>query len=223
MRTRMVGLVVCVAAGCDGSSPQPKGPNPGEPIVLPKAGEREAAPAQPATPATGPHGAATAPATQAGEADATKIAMGGAWAPKPATWTWTQPTLPFRSSQYIVPARDGSGAAAEFIVSLFAPGDGGTRESNIARWTGQFRTAEGEAVQPVVSTRTVEGIEVTLIELKGSYQGMSGPSKQGQMQLGAIFETEGGMTFLRLLGPEKTVEAHRAEWDAVIAGLKKGT
>ncbi len=218
-----------ILMGCDRTPKgQPKPPDPATPMNVSKPTMEPAAantPGSSSSPGMNMADAgSTMPETSAPDADPAKsdlIQLAGAVAPKPASWQWTKPTMQFRSAQYIVPARDGTGDGADFIVSIFAAGDGGPVQTNIDRWAGQFRNADGSPVKASPQTITRDGMTLTTVELKGAYQGMgaAGP-KQDQMQLGAIIEGDDGTTFLRLLGPAKTVEAHRAEWDAVIAGIK---
>ncbi|MFO0875067.1 MAG: hypothetical protein U0575_13995 [Phycisphaerales bacterium] len=152
--------------------------------------------------------------------DATTMTIAGIRAPKPAEWTWQPPTMEFRNLQYAVPAPDGKGEPAELIVSVFLGNDGGPLDANVNRWASQFRTDDGKAATPVRSEIEVNGLKVHLIELKGKYQGMSAPmAKPGTTQLGAIVETPRARVFVRLVGPEATVEANRAAWDRFVKGM----
>jgi hypothetical protein len=151
--------------------------------------------------------------------DATRIEVAGLVAPKPASWVWQRPSMQFRTLQYSVPQEGTSTNAAELVVSVFLEGDGGPLEGNIARWAGQFRTPEGSAT-PKRSERTVNGLQVILVELAGDYMAMGAPGpKKDFMQLGAIVRAPGRNVFLRLVGPKETVEKERGAWDALIAGL----
>lgn len=150
------------------------------------------------------------------------MAVAGLTAPKPATWAWQQPTMQFRTLQYSVPGEGAGAGNAELIVSVFAGNDGGPTEGNIARWVNQFKTADGGAVTPKQTEKTVDGMKVILVELKGSYSGMgaAGP-KPEQAQLGAIIEAPGRRVFLRLLGPDAIVEHERANWDKLVEGIRQ--
>jgi hypothetical protein len=140
--------------------------------------------------------------------------------PKPATWVWQQPTVQFRTLQYSVPGSGDSTEAAELIIGQFI-GDGGSVQQNVDRWVSQFRTADGKPVTPKREDKTVGDLQLTLVELKGSYSGMasSGP-KEGTVQLVAMIVAPGRNVVVRLVGPEKTVEAQRADWDKLVAGIK---
>lgn len=234
-------FVAAVALGACGDSPTPKPPAP--PVKAPSApsapqpntpaspsgapaGETPTGlpPSHPPIPASG--GSPAAPdaskwKVSSATDDAAKIEVGGLEMPKPTTWVWTQPTMQFRTLQYTVPAAGDSKETAELIVSLFAGGDGGPLEQNITRWASQFRGPDGKAVTPKLEEKEVDGMKITLVELKGAFMAMGSPApKEGTLQLGAIIRAEGRNVFLRLNGPEKTVEGERANWDKLIAGLK---
>lgn len=239
-------LVTLVALGACSESPKPRPPAP--PVTAPNAPAAPQSNANAAAPAVAPpgdphaglgippanpQGAPPVPAapantdswkTSTATDDATKIEVAGLEMPKPTTWTWQQPTMQFRTLQYAVPAAGDSKDAAELVISLFMGADGGPIEGNITRWANQFRDAEGKAASPKVEEKEIDGMKVTLVELKGAYMAMGAPApKEGTLQLGAIVRAEGRSVFIRLNGPEKTVEAERANWDKLIAGLKHAT
>jgi hypothetical protein len=210
---RRLALALCllpVACGEPGPAP-----NPPAPIV-----------AKPAAPPTAPASDAAPPADEAnwklsgaGD-DAARVEIAGLVLPKPPTWTWQQPTMQFRTLQYAVPGAADSTGAAELVFSLFKAGDGGPIESNITRWSGQFRTAEGGASTPVRSERSVAGLKVTIVENRGGYVPMGAPApRSGFAQLGAIIEAPGRNVFIRLVGPEATVDANRAAFEAMVDGM----
>ncbi|MBL9121117.1 MAG: hypothetical protein JNL80_14500 [Phycisphaerae bacterium] len=194
------------------SNPQPNVPDSGSVSLPPSHPPIDV----PALPASDPAGWKTSTATD----DANKIEVAGLEMPKPATWVWQQPTMQFRTLQYSVPAPGDSKDTAELVISQFM-GDGGSVQQNVDRWAGQFRDAEGKAATPKREDKSIGGLQVTLVELKGAYMGMgsTGP-KENTLQLGAIIVAPGRSIFVRLNGPEKTVEAERANWDKLIEGLK---
>ncbi|MDZ4754515.1 MAG: hypothetical protein SGJ11_08460 [Phycisphaerae bacterium] len=161
-------------------------------------------------------------AVSTAESDPSKIEVAGIIAPKPTTWTWQAPTMQFRTLQYSVPGDGDSTTAAELVVSVFDGSDGGPIDGNIDRWAGQFRMPDGTAATPIRSEQEIDGMKVILVELTGAYSGMgaSGP-KPGTKQLAAIVRAPGHSVFLRLIGPETTVEAERGAWETLVAGLKK--
>ena len=58
------------------------------------------------------------------------------------------------------------------------------------------------------------------METRGSYQAMGQPApRPGQMQFGAIIEAPGRRVFVRLVGPEETVEASRDDFERLLEGV----
>jgi hypothetical protein len=131
-----------------------------------------------------------------------------------------------RKAQYSV---TGEAGKAEFVVFYFGPGQGGNARANVERWAGQFTQPDGRPSQEVMKTSQtdVNGIPVTLVEIKGTYQSspMMGGSidpKPGHMLLAAIAEGPDANWFFRLTGPEATVESNREVFDSVIGSLRRG-
>lgn len=102
---------------------------------------------------------------------------------------------------------------------------GGSVDANIQRWVGQF----GNPVEgyPKRSALTVNNLKVTQVEMRGMFSGSGMPGvpigepKSGTALLGAIAEMPtGGMWFFKLTGPEKTVEAAKADFDKLVHSLR---
>jgi hypothetical protein len=146
-------------------------------------------------------------------------ASGISWS-VPARWL-DQPPRPMRVATYSVPARAG-GEAGECAVFAFGPGQGGTVDANIQRWSAQF---EGSP-PPERAPRQVSGLAVHRVQISGTYLGgptTTSPGKRpGYRLLGAIVEAREGLVFFKLTGPAATVTAAQAEFDALLASLVKG-
>jgi hypothetical protein len=88
-------------------------------------------------------------------------------------------------------------------------------EPNVKRWGDQF------GAEPKTEKRKVNGLDVTVVEIKGAYQGMGGPKKDGYMLLGAVVETTGqALTFFKMTGPEKVVSGARPDFEKLVASLR---
>ncbi|MBL9147491.1 MAG: hypothetical protein JNM94_02240 [Phycisphaerae bacterium] len=241
-RTSLVLLVAISLSGtcliACGDKPTPRPPAPATPPSKPAPAPAATPDAEkaPTTPAAAPPSTSAASAWQpvappAGgwkvsgqNDDPALLEVGGMKAPRPTTWTWQQPTNQFRTLQYSVPGQGESTGAAELVVSFFQGNDGGPLEPNITRWVNQFKNADGSPVTPTQSEKVVDGMPVILIELKGTYSGMSGGGpKPDQLQLGAIVMAPGGRVFLRLIGPVATVEKERENFMKMIDGAKKAS
>ena len=142
---------------------------------------------------------------------------------KPALWPWMTPSMRFRTLQYSVPGSDGS-APAELIFSVFVGSDGGGIQMNLQRWIQQFRPTDGVPARVEESTRTINGMTVSLVELEGSYAGMGAAApKSNWAQLGAIIQAPGRNVYVRLLGPDKTVLENVSAFDALIDSVREDT
>lgn len=158
------------------------------------------------------------------ESDPARIELAGLVMPKPVTWAWQRPTMQFRTLQYAVPAAGGATPDAELIFSVFAAGDGGPIEPNIDRWANQFRGEDGQGSKPMNrTTRDIHGLRVTRLDLRGAYMGMGAAApRPDTAQLAAIVESPDATVFIRLLGPEATVESARKDFEALVDGLRPG-
>jgi hypothetical protein len=153
------------------------------------------------------------------DGDQTKIEVGGLTMPKPVTWVWTAPSMQFRALQYAVPALGVNAPAAELVFSVFLAGDGGPVDANLDRWANQFRAGTA-AAEPKRSQSTVNGMQVSRVESMGDYMGMGAAApRPGYMQLGAIVQAPGRTVFMKVVGPQATVESNRAAFEAMIAGI----
>ena len=105
-------------------------------------------------------------------------------------------------------------------MSVFKLGDGGSVEANIGRWKNQFQNADGSPAQPTRSQRVVAGASVTRVDLKGAWKGMGmGEAQNNSEQLAAAIELPQETIYIRMVGPESTVEAARKDFEAMVDGL----
>ena len=99
-------------------------------------------------------------------------------------------------------------ADVDAVFYYFGEGQGGGTEANIQRWIGQF---DGT---PKTETEVVEinGTKVTFLTAAGTYLESAGPfagkktARPGSILLGAVIESEQGNVFVKLFGPEGSVE-----------------
>lgn len=217
----LVAMAVFVFLSACDRGPAPRGPAP-----VPAAGGASAA-SRPADAGAGTAPTAAPAAAQAGtyrtsgpDGDQSVIAVGGLLMPKPVTWVWTAPSMQFRALQYAVPANGVNSPAAELVFSVFMGTDGGPLDANLDRWAQQFRSGDGAAPAERGQSE-VSGMKVWRIESKGDYMGMGAAApRPGYMQLGAIVQAPGRNVFMKLVGPEATVESNRAAFEAMVAGLR---
>jgi hypothetical protein len=202
-------LVVCavsilgagVFAACSKSTPEPE-----------KAGEH-ASPVPIRSGSVDPH--AGLPSSPASTATAPAAADEVAWT-APAAWTSVPNANTMRKATYKIPKASGDAEDAELTVTAA----GGGVEPNVKRWAGQFGNAE-----PKTETRTVSGLKVTIVEIKGTYAsggGMMGGAttpKDKFMLLGAVVDGGDRQHFFKMTGPEKTVLAARKDFDSLVSSF----
>jgi hypothetical protein len=130
----------------------------------------------------------------------------------PAAWKSAPNPSTMRKATFIVPRAAGDTSDGELAVSSAMGGV----DANVGRWAGQFGNAT-----PKTEKRTVNGLAVTIVEIKGPYAGMGQPAPTpNQMLLGAIVDGGDQQHFFKLVGPEKTVTAARKDFDAFVASLR---
>ncbi|MBI2313737.1 MAG: hypothetical protein HYU77_14650 [Betaproteobacteria bacterium] len=146
-------------------------------------------------------------------------------APVPKAWVRQQPANTMRLVQLQAPGKS-AGDNAEVIVFYFGIG-GGSVQANVDRWVSQFSTPDGKPVKPVVNKFKVSGMQVTSVELNGTYARGVGMGPQGaglpnHTLLAQVVETAKGNLTFHLWGPKATVASHRAGFEAMVKGLKPG-
>lgn len=141
----------------------------------------------------------------------------------PSAWTQDTPSSNMRVLQLGVPG-GAEGEGAQFVVFYFGPGQGGSLEANVDRWTAQFSNPDGSPVTPVMGP--VESpMPATLVELRGSYaRGVgAGPGAEtlpDRMLLAAVVETPEGNLYPQLHGPAELVASQREAFIAFIQGIQ---
>lgn len=221
-RARILGFTLCAltcAAGCDrGPKPPPEAvrsePTKASSTTQPKpeAPTNLHAGSPPNTPAPSSSG------PERTKVDPKQPLLAGVTWKAPAPLEWSEPKKPMRQAEYTV-AGAGKAEAATLTVHHF-PGMGGTVQENVDRWVGQFEAPGGAPKTakrtkankgPNVVKRTIRGLPVTTVDMRGAYGGMripgrpAAPPKPDQRLLGAIVEAPQGLVFFKLTGPAATV------------------
>ena len=135
----------------------------------------------------------------------------------PDGWMVEKPASEMRLAQYKLPKAEGDGEDGLLVVFYFGPGQGGTTQANIDRWVNQVKQPDGSPSKDKAKTETltVNGLQVSTVDVKGTYSGGmsqdSAPKDSASIYRlrGAVIETPKGSYFVKLTGPEKTVN----HWD----------
>jgi hypothetical protein len=146
---------------------------------------------------------------------------------KPDAWTSVRTTSTMRVAQFAVPRAAGDVADAELVVYYFG-GSGGSVDANIDRWIGQMQQPDGRPSSAVAirSRRTVNGLDLTLVDVSGTYIAEISPGSPQRhnspnFRLRAVVvPTPKGPYFIKLTGPAKTVAAADPQFEMFLASLK---
>lgn len=145
--------------------------------------------------------------------------LGGVTVIIPDGWVTEAPSNQMRKAQYKLP---GDAGDAELVVTYFGSGGAGGVDANIARWKGQFAESDGGQIDK----QTVSGMQVTVVDIRGSFVGMQRPMggaqapKSDQRMLAAIVEAPNGAFYFKLVGPVKTVTTWETMFDQFVKNMK---
>lgn len=135
---------------------------------------------------------------------------------RPSGWGWVPPSSAMRKAHLQAPGATEE-SKADVIFFHFGPGQGGSVEANVNRWVAQFQNAES-----ATSTEKIGNTSITYVKSKGTFlSGMPGTSPvplENQALRGAILESPNGDVYIKMTGPEATVEASE---EAFIAMVRK--
>ncbi len=167
-------------------------------------------------------------AARADDTRRTEVDLGGFKSAAPADWQPMKTTSEMRAYQFKVPAKQGN-KNAELTIFHFR-GGAGSADANVRRWKGLFQPPEGKTIDEVAKTHTLklaEGkVKGTYLDIHGTYHTpVFGPGQKSEAlphtrMLAVVFETDNGPYYIRLVGPEKTVAAHKKEFDHWLHAFK---
>lgn len=164
--------------------------------------------------AAGMQGAQDAAANAANQVSgqAGELVVGGLKFNVPESWKAGTPSQ-FVKASYTVP--NVSGALVNFSTA------GGDVNSNLSRWRGQIKNADGQPATGDVSEHTVGGLGVTIYKATGTYEAMSGGKQPNTAFRGAIIKMPSQNVFVRLTVPADKAQMIDAEWERVVMGFGK--
>lgn len=238
--TCALALVACK----QGSAPQPDAAPASDPDGANGPGEAGAAPGDSPhgggkAPAAAPHGNPHAPhakgATTPPPGPPRDITPSGETRPEtladltvqvPKEWERRPPASRMRLAEFVLP---GPGGDATLAVFRF-PGGGGTVQANIDRWVGQFEQPDGTSSKERARTETrkIGGLELTTLDLTGTFKGMAMPGAPGQpalegaRMLAAVLQGHGDAFFLKTTGPAATLDVWAEAWSKALDSIEVG-
>jgi hypothetical protein len=109
----------------------------------------------------------------------------------------------------------------ETYVSVLS-GMAGGAAANISRWRNQMGVAEPVTAEQLEALPKIEvlGQQAPLVEIPGSFKGMSGEEQPNSMLIGTVAETPGQTVFVKMTGPEAAVQANKDKFVAFSQSLK---
>ncbi len=137
----------------------------------------------------------------------------------PKDWVRKRPQISFIVAEFALPCAEGDPADGRLTVTVA----GGSLSDNVDRWRKQFAPKPDKESQDKL---TVSGVEVTLVDLSGAYLDQRGPftpaeERKDYRMLGAIFDVDGQLHFLKAYGPAKTMAAQVPKFREFVQSLKK--
>ena len=150
------------------------------------------------------------------------VEIGGMTSPTPSKWIAEPPSRQYRLAQFRLP---GEGTDGDASVIVFQ-GIGGSLRENIDRWEKQFPKVDVAAKKEPLTVGRLEG---GFIDIQGTYNeasgGMPGTNlqsepKPGYRFIGVHLSKGDEMYHIKFVGPAKTVERYKADFDAWLKGFK---
>ncbi len=214
----VLGLVAPLGGCAKQASAPPRPPVPGAPEPPAAAAPTPAAAEPPAT------ANEVAPSASGGRT----LTVAGLAFDVPEGWAEDKPGVQMRLAQYSLPGEVGPAVLA---VYCFGVGQGGSTEDNIQRWVGQFQ-APNHPGQPAPS-RTYgfarDGLTCTVVRAQGTYAPgtmgapqASGPQSYADHALYGLIVEGGpkGTVFIKVTGPQATLDAHGVALEAFAGGVR---
>lgn len=132
----------------------------------------------------------------------------------PKRWVVYPNLSALRIATYRVPKSYGDVEDPEMSVMRA----GGDVESNVTRWIEQFDVPSRASAKR--TEKKLGELEVTVVEVEGTFTNQEGDPEPNWALLGAIVKTPVAAHFFKLTGPKKSVADARAEFDALVDSFK---
>jgi hypothetical protein len=153
------------------------------------------------------------------------VELGGMRSKAPAGWKEEPTTSEMRLAQFKLPKADGDDEDAQVIIFTFPAGSSGSAEANmkrqLAKFSGKPDVKEGK-VAVGKQECPVQDITGTYLQKKRPFDPADkGTEKANFRQLYVVALIEGkGDYYPTLVGPAKTVEKHKKEFEEFLKNFK---
>jgi hypothetical protein len=159
-----------------------------------------------------------------------ELAGGKLRLPVPADWKRVDPRNRIIQHEFSIAAAPGDTTPGRMTIMAA----GGGVEANLARWAGQFQTAGGQPLgedAQKIEVKKIGALTVHLVDLTGDFQdqprGPFGPkvNRPNTRMLAAIVPLSeirpgGGTWFIKLYGPQATIDAAAKSFATMVADLE---
>ena len=159
----------------------------------------------------------------------TPVALDGLKSEAPADWKETPSQSSMRFKQFLVPRAAGDAFDAELVIFYFGAGQGGGTDANLDRWKKMFQAPEGKTIDQLSKTEKLKvgKVPTTILDVSGTYMWKASPMaptpaepRAKHRMIAVVFESPQGPYFMRLVGPEKTIEKQKKAFDKWLKGFK---
>jgi hypothetical protein len=159
---------------------------------------------------------------------AADVEIAGMKSKTPAGWKEEPTTSDMRLAQFKLPKADGDPEDAQVIVYYFRGGSG-TADQNLQRQRAKFKPAEGkDKVEEKLDKVKVGSVEAPYQDLTGSFLQKKRPfdpsdkgvERANYRQLYVVVITDKGDYYPTMIGPAKTVEKHKKEFEDWLKSFK---
>ena len=152
--------------------------------------------------------------------EATAVASGGdLHFTVPAEWVSEKPPSKVRVAQFKLPKAEGDKEDGQLVIYYFGESGGGSVSANIERWISQMQQPEGAAAkEPKTDSLTVNNLKISTVDVAGTYTAEMAPGSSEHHNdpnyrlRAAVIETPKGYYYLKVVGPQKTIE----RWNQVL-------
>lgn len=143
----------------------------------------------------------------------------------PQGWVSKPPASSMRVAEFSLPKAAGDAEDAAATIYFFGAGQGGTVEANLTRWMDQMAQPDGAPSKNVAKTTTLtaHSLTITVVDVPGTYTAEMSPgsadhfNKPNFRLKAAVVETPGGLYYVKVTGPQKTI----ARWDESLTTFLK--
>jgi hypothetical protein len=157
-----------------------------------------------------------------------EVEIAGMKSKTPDSWKEEKTSSEMRMAQFKLPKADGDSEDAELIIFYFRGGSGDPA-ANLKRQLAKFKPAEGkDKVEEKVDKIKVGKMDAPYQDITGTYLKKDRPfdpsakavEKKDYRQLYVILITDSGDYYPTLVGPAKTIEKHKKDFDNWLKNFK---